>query len=98
MRDSGLSALTVLPSLVDALVVGASRSRTAEVGSCTRLKASRYRTLLCAEISRKGYSLHSSDRYPLWLATRRERRPRPVARKSASVSIWGVRTACVTSR
>lgn len=46
----------------------------------------------------KGYSLRSSDRYALWLAPRRERRPRPVARKSASVSIWGVRTACVTSR
>src|SRR5713101_3298496 len=46
----------------------------------------------------KGYSLPSSDRYPSWLAPRRERRPRPVARKSASVSTWGVRTACETSR
>jgi len=32
LRDKGLKALTVLPSLVDALVVNASRSRTAGVG------------------------------------------------------------------
>ncbi len=46
----------------------------------------------------KGYSLPSSDRYRLWLALRRESRPRPVPRKSASVPTWGVRTACATSR
>ncbi len=46
----------------------------------------------------KGYSLPSSDRYLWWLALPRDRRPRPVAQKSASVSTWGVRTACETSR
>ena len=46
LRDRGLKALTVLPSLVGALVVNASRSRTAGVGSCTWIKASRYLTLL----------------------------------------------------
>lgn len=52
LRDKGLNALAVLPSVVEALVVNASRSRTAGVGSCTWLKASRYLTLLWAEISR----------------------------------------------
>ncbi len=45
-----------------------------------------------------GYSLPSSDRYRLWSDPLGERRPRPVARKSASVSTWGVRTAWVMSR
>jgi hypothetical protein len=35
LRDKGLNALAVLPSVVEALVVNASRSRTAGVGSCT---------------------------------------------------------------
>ena len=52
LRDRGLNAVTVLPFFAFALVVRSSRSRTAKVGSCTWLKASRYLALLCAEISR----------------------------------------------
>ena len=48
--------------------------------------------------SEKGYSLRSTTAYGLWSGVARRGRPRPVARKSASVSIWGVRTACVMSR
>lgn len=45
-----------------------------------------------------GYSLRSSIPCRWWLALSRGRRPRPVARKRASVSMWGVRTACATRR